>query len=468
MLWTVVPLLGFGTDETLDPQRLALLPLRRGELLRGLLAAALVGVAPIATAIGLSGAILGQARDVFGAFLIAVAIATTLLLCVTASRALIALLAPLLRSRKGRDLTIMAVTLAALVPQAFQVFSSRAGEKDPRAIFAYIEGNVRPTPFGLGGVAATEAGKGHYLASIAALGGMLGIIAVLLLVWSRMIPRAMTTADIAPAAKVRARGRVDALPLFPRWLPFLPRTRVGAVAAKELAYFVRDPRRRAPLLTALIIPALLLFSTMRDGETRSGATTLLALVALLPASGLTLNQFGLDGAALWALVVSGNEIESDLTGKNIATALMVVPLVAVPAIVTAAVVDGWAYLPLTVGIAPGLLGVILEVGNVVSAWAPYAVPDRKNPLASNPGQGCVGGLAALAALVVDGIMLIPVASVVAITLAALPLATATIVSVLAAAGYGFAAWRIGRSVAAGHLHGRMPELLDAVSPRQAA
>ena len=56
MLWTVVPLLGFGTDETLDPQRLALLPLRRGQLLRGLLAAALVGIAPIATTIGLSGA----------------------------------------------------------------------------------------------------------------------------------------------------------------------------------------------------------------------------------------------------------------------------------------------------------------------------------------------------------------------------------------------------------------------------
>ena len=58
--------------------------------------------------------------------------------------------------------------------------------------------------------------------------------------------------------------------------------------------------------------------------------------------------------------------------------------------------------------------------------------------------------------------------VVAITLAAFPLATATIVSVLAAAGYGFAAWRIGRRVASGHLQGRMPELLDAVSPRQAA
>jgi ABC-2 type transport system permease protein len=211
-----------------------------------------------------------------------------------------------------------------------------------------------------------------------------------------------------------------------------------------------------------------LFQTMRDGQSRPPATTLLALVALLPASGLTLNQFGLDGAALWSMVVSGNQVEADLTGKNIAATVMVFPLVAAPAIVTAWIVDGWTYLPLTIGLAPGLLGVILAVGDMVSAWAPYAVPDRKNPLASTPGQGCVGGIAALSALVVDAVLLLPVALVVTVTLLVLPLAAATFVSVLVAGVYGYGAWRIGRDVSTQHLQGRMPELLEAVSPRQAA
>jgi ABC-2 type transport system permease protein len=467
MLWIVVPLLGFGTDETLDPQRLALLPLRRGDLLRGLLAAAFVGVAPIATGLGLSGALVGQARDPLGALLIVAAIAATLLLCVTASRTLIALVAPLLRSRKGRDLLVMTLTLAALVPQAFRLFAARAHQKDPRAIFAYVEGKVRPTPFGLGGVAATEAGKQHYVSSLAALAGMAVIIAVLLYVWSRVIPRAMTSTDITPAAKTAVHNR-HAIPLFPRWLPFLPHTRTGAVAAKELLYYVRDPRRRAPLITALIVPALFMFQTLRDGQARPGSTTLLALVALLPASGLTLNQFGLDGAALWAMVVSGNATKADLNGKNLATTLMVFPLVTGPALVTAWIVDGWTYLPLTIGLAPGLLGVILGIGDVVSAYAPYAVPDRKNPLASNPGQGCVGGIAALSALLVDAILLVPVGGVVVVALYALPLPAATVVSVLVAGAYGVVAWRIGRDIAADRLENRMPELLDAVSPRQAA
>ena len=75
VVWTLVPLLGFGTDETLDPQRLALLPLDRGELRRGLLVAALLGVAPVATAFALSGAIIGLARDPLTALLVVGAIA---------------------------------------------------------------------------------------------------------------------------------------------------------------------------------------------------------------------------------------------------------------------------------------------------------------------------------------------------------------------------------------------------------
>lgn len=55
-----------------------------------------------------------------------------------------------------------------------------------------------------------------------------------------------------------------------------------------------------------------------------------------------------------------------------------------------------------------------------------------------------------------------------VTLVALPLVAATVVSVLATGVYGLCAWRIGRAVSARHLQGRMPELLDAVSPRQAA
>jgi ABC-2 type transport system permease protein len=210
-----------------------------------------------------------------------------------------------------------------------------------------------------------------------------------------------------------------------------------------------------------------LFSMMRESHNRPASSTLLALVALLPASGLTLNQFGLDGAALWSTIVAGNDPRSELVGKNLATAIIVVPLVTVPALLTAAVTNGWHYVPITVGLAPGMLGVVLAVGNMVSVWAPYALPDRRNPLAGNPGQGCVGGIAAMAALLVDAIILVPVGVVTAVALQSLPLAAATILSVGCASVYGALAWRVGMRSASRHLWWRMPELLDAVSPRHA-
>jgi ABC-2 type transport system permease protein len=465
--WTVFPLLGFGTDETLDPQRLALLPLRQGELLRGLLAASLVGVAPIATAIALSGAIVGLAHSFTSFVLITVAVLGTILLCVVASRTLISLLAPLLRSRRGRDLIVMVVTLVAFVPATLRLFATHQGGTNVRHEFAHIADRVRYTPFALGGDAAADASHGHVAAALISLALLAALVGVLLFIWSRAIPRAMTGADLAPRADPGTRRRTGELPLFPRGLGVIPKNRTGAIASKELRYYVRDPRRRGPLIAALLVPAVFLFLTLRNAHTRPGVSTLLALVALLPASGLTLNQFGLDGAALWSTVVSGNDPSADLTGKNLATLLLVAPLVAVPATVAASVTGGWGYLPLTIGIAPGMLGVILAIGNMFSAWAPYALPDRQNPLAANQGQGCVGGLAAIGALFIDMLIMVPVFVVVSIALATTPLALATMVSIAFASVYGVIAWRIGRGVAARHLWWRMPELLDAVSPRHA-
>jgi ABC-2 type transport system permease protein len=465
--WIVVPLLGFGTDETLDPQRLALLPLPSRTLLRGLLTAALIGVAPVATALGLSGALLALAHNLTAVVLILAAIAGTIALCVVGSRTMIALLAPLLRSRRGRDLMVMTVVIIAFVPNALRLFAMQSGVHNVRHTFSVLAGRIRYTPFGLGGVAAADAGRGDTAAALAALVLLAALIGVLLVIWSLAIPRAMSSADIAAPTEPKQRAAGAALPLFPRALPFLSRNRAGAVTAKELRYYVRDPRRRGPLIAALVLPAVFLFSSMREAHTRPAPGTLLALIALLPASGLTLNQFGLDGAALWSTIVSGNDPGADLLGKNTATMLLVVPLVAIPGVAAAAVTHGWAYLPLTIGLAPGMLGVILAVGNAVSAWAPYALPDRQNPLAANPGQGCVGALAALGALLVDGIVLLPVLGVtfVALTVTTVPIATA--VSVLFATAYGGVVWLLGRRAAARHLWWRMPELLEAVSPRQA-
>src|SRR5207248_2290171 len=82
-----VPLLGMGSDETLDPSRLALLPLEPPALMRGLLSASLVGLGPIATLLALSGVLARTRPGAAGTLLIALLVVVELLLCVVGSRA---------------------------------------------------------------------------------------------------------------------------------------------------------------------------------------------------------------------------------------------------------------------------------------------------------------------------------------------------------------------------------------------
>jgi len=463
--WTFFPILGFGNDETLDPQRLATIPLTRRQLVTGVLAASLVGVAPLATLIAFSGALAGYAHDLTSTLLILAAIAVNLLLCVVASRTLVAVLVPILRSRRGRDFTILAVTIIALMPPVLELFAAGRGEAhDWSHTVSQTAHQVRFTPFAWGGTAVSEAARGHTSAAIGMVLAMTALVVVLLLIWSRALERGLTSSD-APSPAPRRGASPGGL--IPRALPFLSPNRVGATAAKDLRYSMRDPRRRAPLIAALVLPAVALWAPLSQLPDRPASATLFALVAVLPAAGLTLNQFGLDGAALWMTVAAGNDPRADITGKNIANLFVMVPIATVATLICALFTHGWSYVPLTLGLAPALFGVLLGVGNVVSVRVPYAMPDRRNPLAFNPGQGCVTLLSGFGALAVQGILMIPIAVFATIALHTQPLAVATLLTIVFANAYGAFIWFSGRRIAWHDAWWRLPELLEAVSPRQA-
>src|SRR5213076_1762320 len=151
----------------------------------------------------------------------------------------------------------------------------------------------------------------------------------------------------------------------------------------------------------------------------------------------------LDGAAMWVTLVAGNDPRADLTGKNIASVFVIVPLAAVATVICAIFTHGWAYVPITLGLAPAIFGVLLGVGNVMSVRVPYAMPDRRNPLAFNPGQGCASMLAGLGALAVQCVLLVPIGIVAAVLVVATPLPVATVVTLVAANAYGALIWQTG-------------------------
>lgn len=113
--WLLMSLLVFGVDETVDPGKFAVLPLRSTDLLPGLFLAGFVGSPGIATVLASSGSIIAWARNVPLAMAAVVAFPLGVATCLLLSRAGTAGFARYLSSRRFRDFALVALALLGLV-----------------------------------------------------------------------------------------------------------------------------------------------------------------------------------------------------------------------------------------------------------------------------------------------------------------------------------------------------------------
>lgn len=462
LAWVLLPIVAFSSDETLDPARLAHLPLSRRQLASGLLAASLVGIPAICTAAALSGALVGFARGPAGTLLVLASIVTDLCLCVVASRAVTTALSGLLRSRRGRDVSVLVFSLLGVAYWGLRAAGASLVHRVGRSGLLTLGHVLRWAPPGLAGHALADAQRGRLGFAAAEVGAAAIVVLLLARWWAGSIERALVSAD-SPLEQHHG-GLAD---LFPRpWAALLPRTGLGAVAAKELRSFWRDPRRRAQWVSTVAIGCgLPLWVVLRGTATHPSAV--LAAVAVAGLAGLSgMNQLGYDGSAMWMNVIAGNDMRGDLAGRNVATLAITLPLVVLDAVVLATVEGGWGYVALAICLALGGLGVLFAIGDVVSVRAPVPLPEsRTNAWASGAsGRGCLAGLLQLVAMAVGGVLLLPVLVLVAVGLGSWPPALA--VAAVVAPVYGAFIWRVGLGIAARDVYWRQPELLAALSPKR--
>jgi ABC-2 type transport system permease protein len=465
--WGLFPLLSFAGDASLDPSRLALLPLRPGQLVAGLSLAACVGVAPLCTLVALAGAVVGFGSLGPGLALVVAAVLVQFALCVVGSRALVTALSRQLRSRRTRDLLLVVVSVAALAFNLALQVGARLAERLERAdleALAPLGRAVGWLPPGLAARALVDAGAGRLAAAAAELAGAALAVGLLGWWWWRSLERVLTTAE--PAARGRARQPVA---LFPRPLRrLLPADQRGAVAAKELRYLARHPRLRAAWLTSgLLTGALVVLVAVTEGLDRPAAV-LAAVVMVFMASQNSLNQFGHDGPAYWTHLAAGADARGDLVGKNLAAMLTGTAATGVLAVALAAVTGGWLYVPVALCLGAGVLALSLGVADVVSVRFAYPLPEVAGNLwaVQGTGQGCLVGVVQMVAFAVQGALLTPLLVLVGVGVVLWPPALA--LACPAALLYGFALWRVGLGLGAGWLARHQPELLVELSARRAA
>ena len=464
--WLFLPLVFFGVDETLDPARFALLPLDRGTMLGGLFAASLAGIPALATLVGTAGTIhaAGALGGPAAAAAATLGVMLGLLLCVAISRAVTSAFATGLRSRRARDLAAVLLAVVAALLGPLQLVLAQGARSADWSAFARAADVVGWTPLGAPWTLGTEVVDGRYWAVPIKIVLTAVCVAGLLWWWSASLESAMLGAAGGTGGRPTAgpAGRPVAQ-LFPRLLPWLPRSRFGALTAREVHYWWRETRRRSGLITftvvGIFLPVMLSLSNDSAGDTAPSGGALI-FVGVLAALSLA-NQFGFEGNAYAANVVAGVPGRTEVHSRVLGYSVYLAPLLVLIAVVVAVVTGQPGQTPALLGNLAAAYGTGLAVVLPMSVLGAYALPDTSNPFAVSSGAGLTKGLLSFAALIGAGLACVPV--LVAGWLLGdawrwwgLPIGAA----------YGAAAYLLGAYVAGRLLDRRMPELLAAVTPNR--
>ncbi|MEU9876468.1 transporter [Streptomyces phaeochromogenes] len=456
--WAVMPLFFSGGDETLDPTRLVMLPLRPQPLVRALLVASLVGIGPLFTLCLLVGSVVAMAHGAAAYVTGVVAVVLALLVCVALARTVAAANTRLLTSRKGRDLAVLSGLVIAVGAQvvnfgAQKLNSSGMSTLDPAAdVVRWV-----PPASALGAVDSVS--EGSYAVGLAQLALSGVALAVLLALWQRSLTRLMTAPDgstlqAAEPSRDKA-GRSSGLGRL------LPAGRTGTVMERSLRYVWRDPKTKAAWVTSLAIGLIVpVFNALQGTGSIYFACFAAGMLGIQ-----MYNQFGQDTSAFWMVAMtisSTRDAYVELRARALALLVITLPYAALVCVLTTALLGDWAALPEVFGLSFALLGAMLATGAWSSARFPYSIPQESYKNVA-PGQASLAGFSIFGGMIAAALLCAPVITLTIWlnvssdgddwTWLLLPIGTA----------YGAAIALAGLHLAAPRTARQLPEILAAVS-----
>ncbi|MGW9071427.1 hypothetical protein ACWGQT_18540, partial [Streptomyces yangpuensis] len=457
--WAFMPLFFPAGDETMDPGRLVMLPLRPRPLVRALLATSLVGIGPLFTLCLAVGSVTAVARGAAGAVAAVVAVPLLLLGCVTLARAVATANVRLLTSRKGRDLALLSGLVIAVGAQLANFASQSLFQAGGVTALEPVEAVVRWLPPATAVGMVDSVGEGAYGRAAAQLVLSVAAVAGLLWSWERSLTKLMVTPDgstIAASGPVKNRGRADG-----GFWSLMPGGRTGASMQRTLRYAVRDPKTKSAWVTALAIGVIVPVFNALQG---TGSVYLGSFGAGMLGVQMY-NQFGQDTSAFWMVaqtISSTRDAYVELRARAAALALVVLPYTVLVTAVTAALVDDWQAFPAGVGVALALVGSMLCTGALASARFPYSIPTDGAFKNVAPGQGGLawGGIAA--GMLMSALVSAPVIALTIWLNMAENRDVSWIVLPVGVVWGWLAAWA-GLRLAAPTVARKLPEILSAVS-----
>lgn len=349
-----------GPLDPMDPRAFRLFGLRSGRLAAGL---ALVGLlsAPV-LALAVVGAAMVPLFTEAGALSVVgplLGVLTTALL----ARIGLAASAALVPSRTARELlAVLGLVLLLAVPIALVVATGLDwGGTGARALERLADA-LGSTPFGAAWAVAPAAVAGDAGAPL--LLAVLTLVAAAALWWlvvHRLIVRPERTHR--PARGVRL-----------GWFDVLGASPAGAIAARSITYWIRDPRYQGSLVAVPVLPVVTLVLLALVGVP-------FPLLSLLPVPLVVLflgwflhNDVAYDGSAFWLHVAAGVRGWSDRLGRAFPALVLGLPVVVLGSLVTSATSGSDGALPVLLAVNTCLLLVPAGVASALSSRLTYPAP----------------------------------------------------------------------------------------------
>jgi ABC-2 type transport system permease protein len=373
------------------------------------------------------------------------------------ARSVAAGLARAQRSRKGRDIAVLASAVAAATVWLATQAIGPLLEVAHRSRSVRIVNVLSWLPPGWLAQSVVDAHTGRTGPALLRMLGGAAAAAISLALWGRTTRRMMEQSE--RVVETHQGSGLAGPPLG------AAKSRFGAAIAKELRYLRRSPLRRTQLLILSVMGVgLAVFQAVRLRPGSGVAFT--AMMATIIGVGPAMNIIGFDCPSLWLEVVAGGPDRTVLRARS----LSYVPQVAIPTIVAALVLGAWkgswtsAIAVVLLAPSLGLIGVGL--GAWVSPRIPIAQRDSDNAFAwrnSATGKGCTSSLYAIGSVIGVGVVAAPIV-VPTIIWRERPW---VLLIPVAGAAWAVVVWLAGTNLGERYLRWRGPELLAELSSKAA-
>ncbi|WP_144710792.1 ABC transporter permease [Curtobacterium pusillum] len=359
--FTVVPLV-VGRSDQFDPRRFTVFGIGRRDLAVGLGVAGLVGVPVVAVAIVAVAQSVAWMRGTGAGFLGVVGGVLAIATCALLVRVGCAVGAALIGPHRSRDAGWLVALVIVVLAIPVVSLLLRVDWLDPAGTEMQRVADVAGwTPWGAAWAVPADVASGRVGEGVVKLLVAVAVVALLAWAWWAVVGRALETVD-GRARTRRYRGL--------GWFDSLGSTPVGAVAARALTYWGRDPRYRASYLIIVFVPVVVIPLGVAGVPWHWTALVPLPLMALI-AGFLPHNDVSYDNTAVWLHVASGAAGWSDRLGRLVPVIAVGIPALVVGSWASALLFGDTTTFPVLLGVSVSALLSGLGLSSIVSVLLPY-------------------------------------------------------------------------------------------------